>query len=162
MFLLTGWKSNWKTIMAHANSYVCWFLSWQTCTKSNPTIWVCWSLHLHLLSITPLYLSHPPPLSLCLCPLPTAVVSGFHNGSQDALWLCGSGKAQGNVWVWLCVCVCGRWEVMRSFRHMRGFPSAAWSRVKRFKGTYTLTFSDTHSQTYQKALKLGKFTHYVC
>jgi len=37
-------------------------------------------------------------------------------------------------------CVCGQqWEVMRSFRHMRGFPSAAKVWESHFKGTYTQT-----------------------
>lgn len=93
--------------MAQANSNVCSFLSNQTWTKSNATVRVCWSWHLLLRSITSLYLSRPPPLSLCLCPLPTAVVSGFHNGSQDALWLCGAVRRKGMYECdFACVRVC--------------------------------------------------------
>lgn len=109
------------------------------------------SLLLPSLSIIYLYLSHSPPHSLCLCPLPTAVVSGFLNGSQDALWLCG-GNMGICVCFYVCLCVC----VLEREREREGWGDAVILTHERFsisssalgsccKGTYTNT--QTHTQT---------------
>lgn len=102
---------------------------------------------LSLLSISHALL--PCPSVCVLCPLRWSLVSimvpKMHCGFVGAVRRKGMYECD-------CVCVCGQWEVMRSFRHMRGFPSAARGRVNRFKGTYTLTLflSLTHTHKHMK------------
>ena len=106
--------------------------------------------------------------SVCvLCPLRWSLVSlmvpKMHCGFVGAVRRKGMCAC---VWesVCVCVCMCGQREVMRSFRHMRGFPSAArgWASEPLQRHLHTHTCTHTHiSVSQEKPLKLRKFTHYV-
>lgn len=83
------------------------------------TQWKKSLLKLDLICLYQLSVSLPLLLSPCVCVLcPLRWVSGYLNGSQDALWLCVCGKAKEvceRMCVWLTVSWCGHfdtWEVI--------------------------------------------------
>ncbi len=126
---------------------------------------LCFSLSPSLSSISISLALLLSPSVCVLCPLRWSLVSlmvpKMHCGFVGAVRRKGMCECE-SVCVCVYVCACGQREVMRSFRHMRGFPSAALGRANRFKGTYTHARTHTHiSVSQEKPLKLRKFTHYV-